>query len=86
METKVLNYRIIIEPDERTGTNEPCFSAYCPTLGVADDGDTIDEAVINIKEAIQCRIEGLIADHEPVPMPDNEASLVTCGRKTFFGH
>lgn len=52
MNTKILNYRVVVEPDERTGSNKPCFVAYCPTLGVADDGDTIDEALGNIREAI----------------------------------
>lgn len=49
MQTKVLNYRIIIEPDQETGTNKPGFTAYCPTLGIADDGDTVEEALKNIK-------------------------------------
>ena len=47
MEKQVLNYRIIIEPDKQTGTGKPGFTAYCPTLGVADDGDTIEEALQN---------------------------------------
>lgn len=71
MEKFVLNYRVIVEPDERTGTNEPCFTAYCPTLGIADDGDTIDEALENIKEGIKCYIEALVKDGEEVPRPDN---------------
>ena len=42
MQTKVLNYRIIITPDKQTGTSKPGYTALCPSLGVADDGDTID--------------------------------------------
>lgn len=71
MEKVVLNYRVIIEPDERTGTNEPCFTAYCPTLGIADGGDTIEEASASIKEGIQCYLEALIKDGEEIPAPDN---------------
>lgn len=76
METKVLNYRIIIEPDKRTGTGEPCFTAYCPTIDVASDGDTLAEARRNIKEAIQCRVEALVADGEPVPPQDSTGKKV----------
>ena len=57
MDKKVLNYRVIVEPDVRTGSGKPCFCAYCPTLGVADDGDTIDEALTNIKEGMELYLE-----------------------------
>jgi len=53
METKILNYRIIIEPDKRTGSNTSCYSALCPILGIADSGDTIEEAIENIKKRIE---------------------------------
>ena len=78
MEKTILNYRVIIEPDERTGTNEPCFTAYCPKLGIADNGDTIEEALASIKEGILCYLEALVEDGEEVPPPDNiEEGLVT---------
>ena len=53
MKTKVLNYRIIVSPDKQTGTEKLGFTALCPTLGVADDGKTIDEALINVQKAIK---------------------------------
>lgn len=71
MEKYLLNYRVIVEPDTRVGTNEKCFSAYCPTLGIADDGDTVDHALANIKEGIQCFVEALIKEGKEVPSPDN---------------
>ena len=78
MEKIILNYRVIIEPDERTGANEPCFTAYCPKLGIADSGDTIEEALASIKEGIQCYLEALVKDGEEIPAPDNiEEGLVT---------
>ena len=77
METRVLNYRIIIEPDVRTGTNEPCYTAYCPTLGVADSADTLEEVRINIKKAIEVYIDSLVSDKQPVPTDQIEDSLVT---------
>lgn len=77
MDTNILNYRVIVEPDVRTGTNKPCYSAYCPTLGVADDGDTIDEAIKNIKEAIELYVEAMIEDGKEVPLDKVENSVIT---------
>lgn len=76
METKILNYRIIVEPDVRTGTNESCFTASCPTLGIADSGDTIEEAIANIKNGIKAWVEALAYDNQPVPVDHIEGSLV----------
>ncbi|MBI2327151.1 type II toxin-antitoxin system HicB family antitoxin [Candidatus Curtissbacteria bacterium] len=79
MEKLVLNYRVIIEPDVRVGTNEKCFTAYCPTLGIADDGSSIDEALESIKEGIECFIEALIKEGKEVPKPDNLSEGVVSG-------
>ena len=59
METKVLNYRIIVEPDKYPDTDKRCYTAYSPTLGVADYGDTIEEALENIQKGITLYIEAL---------------------------
>jgi len=77
MQTSILNYRIIIEPDEYTGTNKPCFSAYCPTLGVSDGGDTIEEALKNVRGAIEAYVNSLIDDKKPVPVDKPEHDIIT---------
>lgn len=77
MDTKVLNYRIVVEPDIQTGTKKPGYTAYCPTLGVADDGDTIEQAINNVKGAIKAYVDSLIADKEPVPVDQIEKDIVT---------
>lgn len=77
MKTTLLNYRIIVEPDKETGTGKPGYTASCPTLGVADDGDTIDEALQRIKSLIKFHLECLVEEGEPLPAPDNEDSLIT---------
>jgi len=82
MESKVLNYRIIVEPDEETGTNKAGFTAYCPTLGVADDGDTIEKALKNVKDAIQAHVHFLIEDKLPVPVDKPDRDLVTTTKIT----
>lgn len=77
MQTKVLNYRIIVTPDKQTGTGKAGFTALCPTLGVADDGDSIDEALVNVKGAIKAYVESLVEDKQPVPVDDPQHDIVT---------
>lgn len=74
---KNLNYRIVIEPDKRTGTNKPCFTAYCPTLGLADDGDTIEEALKNIKELIDFHVKSLVSESKEVPSDEVSKDVIT---------
>jgi len=76
MEKKILNYRVIIEPDERTGTSKQCYTAYCPTLSIATDGDTIEEALKNIHEAILLRIDVLNEDNEIIPVDNIDQEIV----------
>ncbi|MEK7534531.1 MAG: type II toxin-antitoxin system HicB family antitoxin [Patescibacteria group bacterium] len=77
MEKKVLNYRIVIVPDERTGTNKPCYTAYVPVLGIATDGDTIEEVLGNVKDAIRIFVTSLIEDGENVPLEPVGEELIT---------
>lgn len=72
METKLLNYRIIIKPAKEGRKN--VYIAECPTLGIYDWGNTIDKALKSIQEGIECHIETLIVDNEEVPVdyPDKE--------------
>lgn len=77
MQTTVLNYRIIVEPDRQTGRGKAGFTALCPTLGVADDGDTVEEAITNVRGAIEAYVSSLISDHQPVPIDTPERDFVT---------
>ena len=45
-----MNYKVIIEPDMESGG----YVVYCPTLrGCVPEGETIDEALENIKKAMK---------------------------------
>jgi len=45
-----MNYKVIIEPDMESGG----YVAYCPTLrGCVSEGETIEEALENIKKAMR---------------------------------
>ena len=82
MRTKVLNYRIIVSPDTQTGTGKAGFTALCPTLGVADDGDTIEKALENVKGAIQIYIDSLVEDEELVSVDQTQQDIVTTTQVT----
>lgn len=85
METKILNYRIIIEPDKQTGSGKVGFTAFCPTLGVADDGDTIEEAIKNVRGAIRVYVESLIEDNLSVPVDKPESDFITTAQINVTG-
>jgi predicted RNase H-like HicB family nuclease len=61
-------YRIILKKEEEGG-----YTAIVPSLpGCITYGDTIDEAKLMVREAIELYIESLEADGLPVPN-DNES-------------
>lgn len=62
-----LRYTVIFEtqPDSAGGG----YHASCPALpGCHSEGDTLDEAVANIGEAIAVYLESLQAHGEPLPV------------------
>ena len=77
METKVFNYRIIIEQEVLPRTKKTVYVAYCPKLGISDWGATIDDAIGHIQEAIECHVESLVKHREAVPISDEETFVVT---------
>ena len=63
-----LKYRVVIEQDE-----DGIYVAQVPALpGCISQGQSRDEALNNIKEAIELYIESLEAHNEPVPPPISE--------------
>ena len=47
------------------------YHASCPTLpGCHSEGDTLDQAIENIREAIAAYLESLQAHGEPLPIED----------------
>jgi len=63
-----MKMRVLIEQDE-----DGRFVATCPMLpGCISEGDTRQEALANIREAIAAYIESLRKHGEPVPPPISE--------------
>ena len=55
--------QVVLIPDETGG-----FTVEVPSLpGCISEGDTVDEALDNIRDAISLHIESLKAHGEPVP-------------------
>lgn len=75
MEKRVLNYRVIIEP-EKIG-RKIVYNAYVPTLSVVDYGDTVEEVLKSIKNGIELAIECLLEDKKEVPQDNIESQLIT---------
>ncbi|MFA7308903.1 MAG: type II toxin-antitoxin system HicB family antitoxin [Patescibacteria group bacterium] len=60
---KTLNYTIILEPDEGGG-----YVVRIPTLNIATQGETEQEAIFMAKDAIEGYIACLIDNGEVVPL------------------
>jgi antitoxin HicB len=66
---KILNYRVILKKE-----NEKGYTAIVPSLpGCISYGDSIEQSILMIKEAIELYIESLKSHN--VPIPDEENTL-----------
>jgi len=84
MDAKVLNYRVNIESDSYAD-GKSCYMATCPTLNITDSGDTIEDALEHIKEAIELNIKVLVADNKPVPVDKTDTITTNLSIKDTFG-
>jgi predicted RNase H-like HicB family nuclease len=64
-------FLVIIEKGENN------YGAYSPDLpGCVAVGDTLEEVEKNMREAIEMHLEGMIEDHEPIPIPQSMAQYM----------
>ena len=60
-----MRYPIVIHKDP-----ESCYGVTVPDLpGCFSAGNTIEEALKQAAEAVECYLEGLLLDSEPIPNP-----------------
>ncbi|NBV46502.1 MAG: type II toxin-antitoxin system HicB family antitoxin [Planctomycetia bacterium] len=60
------HFTVVLEREAEGG-----FHAFCPALkGCHSEGETVDEAVSNVREAIEVYLESLAARGEPIPVED----------------
>ena len=70
MKTREYSFTVLFEPAEEGG-----YVATCPALpGLVTEGDTLDEARANARDAIQGYLESLAKDGAPLPT-DKEIRL-----------
>lgn len=70
MESNVLNFRVIVEPEKKG--KKTVYNAYCPSLGVSDYGNSIEEALKSIKDGIELALECKTEENETI-VSDNIA-------------
>lgn len=64
-----MRYPIVIHKDP-----DSCYGVTVPDLpGCFTAGDTLEDALMQAVEAIECYLEGLLLDQEPIPNPKNIA-------------
>ncbi len=67
-------YTILLDPDPESGT----YTVTVPALpGIVTQGDSVEDAITQAREAIQVHIEGLLADGEPVPEEREHPQAIT---------
>ncbi|QQG40818.1 MAG: hypothetical protein HYV37_00650 [Candidatus Levyibacteriota bacterium] len=76
MEKKVLNYRIVVEK-ENDDKGKTVYNAYCKTLGIADYGKTINQAISRITSLIKFHIESLALEGHKVPVEKEQTTVIT---------
>ncbi len=64
---KQKTYRVLLSREPEGG-----YTVMVPTLpGCVTYGESMDEAISNVREAIELYIESLVAHGEPVPNEEN---------------
>ncbi len=71
-----VNYTVVIEKEKRIGTDDTCYSAFVPTLGVATEADSLEEIQEEIKSLVQFHLESLVEEGEEIPV-EQTPSFVT---------
>ncbi len=74
MQTQILNYWIIIEPEKQG--RKTVYNAHCPTLGVADYGDSIEEAIKSIKKGMELVVEYMVDEGKEIPVDQLEGHML----------
>lgn len=64
-----MHFPIVLHKDP-----DSCYGVTVPDLpGCFSTGDTVEDAMMQVVEAIECYLEGLLLDGEPIPIPEDVA-------------
>jgi antitoxin HicB len=62
---KIMDFKVFLEPDEDGG-----YVVVCPSLpGCYSQGESVDDALTNIREAIELCLEDMLEHGEETPDP-----------------
>ncbi len=76
-----MKYTVILSPDPETGG----YSVSCPALpGALSEGDTRDEALANIREAIELWLE--VSRERGEPTPEESPDVLVAGIAQTLEH
>jgi predicted RNase H-like HicB family nuclease len=67
-----LHYSVVLEPAQEGG-----YVVHCPVLGVSSQGETRDEALENIVEAVEAFLESQRMLGLPIPQEHGALELTT---------
>ena len=68
-------FNVVVENDHFEN-GQKAYHAYCPALpGCRTWGHTRDEALVNIREAIELYVEDLVEAGEPIPIDPSHGSM-----------
>lgn len=73
MKQQIANYTVIIEKQKRLGTNQTCYPAFVPILGIATEADTIEKVNKEISSLIQFHLDSLAQEGEIIPIETDQA-------------
>ncbi len=77
MKQQIADYTVVIEKQKRLGTNQLCYTAFVPTLGIATDADTLKEVKKEVQSLIQFHIDCLAKEGEGIPSnPSRQAHYI----------
>jgi len=66
-----MQFAVIVEKSENN------YGAWAPDLpGCVTTGQTVEETLANMREAIEFHLDGMREDGEPIPEPTSLAALV----------
>ena len=78
-----MNYTVLVHPDHESGG----YYATVPALpGVVDQGETVEEALENVRAALAFTVESMMEDGEELPPdePIETVRIVQLGHSTVF--
>ncbi len=73
MKGSIANYTVVIEKQQRIGTQKSCYVGYIPILGIATEADTIEKLQEELSSLIQFHIECLVEEGEEIPLKSNDS-------------